>query len=94
MTSSKQANTLAWLHICSEPSLAFATGPTSTHQRVTWIIKEVNRIPTHCGVAYVSVCLLARGHVIRVWQADTLICHTTMRRNAINLLYIPGHVTL
>ncbi len=30
---------------------------------MSWIIKKVNRIPTHCGVAYESVCLLARGHV-------------------------------
>ncbi len=26
--------------------------------------------------------------------ADTLICHTTMHRNAINFLCIPGHVIL
>ncbi len=25
---------------------------------------------------------------------DTLICHTTMCRNSINILYNPGHVTL
>ncbi len=31
------------------------------------IIKKVNRIPTHCGVAYESVHSLAIGHVIRVW---------------------------
>ncbi len=36
-----------------------------------WIIKKVNRIPTHCVVAYESVCPLARGHVIRV-------CHSTL----------------
>ncbi len=35
---------------------------------MTWIIKKANRIPTHCGVAYESVCSLARGHVIRVWD--------------------------
>ncbi len=34
---------------------------------MTLIIETVNRIPTHCGVAYHSVNLLARGHVIRVW---------------------------
>ncbi len=28
--------TLAQLCSCIEPSLVFATGPTSTHQRVTW----------------------------------------------------------
>ncbi len=27
-------------------------------------------------------------------QADTLMCNITVHRNAINLLYIPGHVTL
>ncbi len=27
-------------------------------------------------------------------RVDTLICHTTMRKNAINFLYNPGHVTL
>ncbi len=27
--------TLAWLCSCVEPSPAFATGPTSTHQRIT-----------------------------------------------------------
>ncbi len=34
---------------------------------VTWIIKKANRIPTHYGVAYESVCSLARGHVIKLW---------------------------
>ncbi len=29
---------------------------------------KVNRIPTHYGVAYESVCSLARGHVIRVGE--------------------------
>ncbi len=33
---------------------------------MTWIIKKVNRIPTHCGVAYESVRSLARDHMIRV----------------------------
>ncbi len=29
----------------------------------------------HCGVAYESVCSLARGHVIRVWGWPlTLVC--------------------
>ncbi len=27
-------------------------------------------------------------------REDTLICHITMHRNAINFLYIPGHVTI
>ncbi len=35
---------------------------------MTWIIKKVNRIPTHCGVAYESVHSHSRGHVIRVCQ--------------------------
>ncbi len=37
------------------------------------MIKKVNSIPTHCGVAYESVCSLARGHVIRV-------CHRCWER--------------
>ncbi len=28
---------------------------------MTWIIKKVNRIPMHCGVAYESVCSIAIG---------------------------------
>ncbi len=38
---------------------------------VTRIIKKVNRIPTHCGVAYESVRSLARGHMIRVCHRNT-----------------------
>ncbi len=34
---------------------------------MTWIIKNVNRIAMHCGVAYESVCSFAISHVIRVW---------------------------
>ncbi len=34
------------------------------------------------------------NHVTSSMQADTLICHATMRRNSINFLYNPGHVTL
>ncbi len=36
------------------------------------------------------------NHNLITWTLasdQTLICHTTMCRNAINLLYIPGHVT-
>ncbi len=33
---------------------------------MTWIILKVNRIPTHCGVAYECVHSFSRGHVIRV----------------------------
>ncbi len=33
---------------------------------MTWIIYKANRIHTHSGVAYESVHLLARGHMIRV----------------------------
>ncbi len=40
---------------------------------MTWIIKKVNRIPTHCGVAYESVRSLARGPVIRVCKT-TSVC--------------------
>ncbi len=38
----------------------------TSKDHMTWIITKVNRIPTHCGVAYERVCSLARGHVIRV----------------------------
>ncbi len=34
------------------------------------------------------------NHVTSSKPADTLICHATMCRNAINILYIPGHMTL
>ncbi len=34
------------------------------------------------------------SHVASSKRADTLICHTTMRRNPINFLYNSGHVTL
>ncbi len=34
------------------------------------------------------------NHVTFSKRVDTLICHTTMRRNSINFLYNPGHVTL
>ncbi len=44
---------------------------------VTWNIKKVNRIPTHCGVAYESVHSLARSHVIEVcvwtWKKYVLV---------------------
>ncbi len=30
---------------------------------MTWIIQKVNRIPTHCGVAYEGFYSLARSHV-------------------------------
>ncbi len=48
------------------PSICYRTYIHTSKDHVTWIIKKVNRIPTHCGVAYESVRLLARGHVIRV----------------------------
>ncbi len=49
------------------PSICHWTYFHTSKGHVTWIIKKVNRIPTHCGVANESVCSLARGHVIRVW---------------------------
>ncbi len=33
-------------------------------------------------------------HVTSINWADTFICHTTVHRNVINVLYIPGHVML
>ncbi len=34
------------------------------------------------------------NHVTSSKRAHTLICHTIMRRNPINFLYNPGHVTI
>ncbi len=34
------------------------------------------------------------NHLTTSKRVDTLICHTTMRRNPINFLYNLGHVTL
>ncbi len=55
---------------------------------MTWIIKKVNRIPTHCGVAYESVCLLVRGHVIRVWGVGGSVCTLS----EVVYMVIPGQV--
>ncbi len=49
------------------PSICHRTYFHTSRGHMTWIIKNVNRIPTHCGVAYESICSLARGHVIGVW---------------------------
>ncbi len=53
-----------------------------------WFIKKVNRIPTHCDVAYESivvwhmrVSLLAIGRMIRVWM---LIC----QNKSVNMVII------
>ncbi len=48
------------------PSICHRTYFHTSKGHVTWIIKKVNIIPMHCGVACESVCSLARGHVIRV----------------------------
>ncbi len=50
---------------------------------MTLIIKKVNRIPTHCGVAYECARSLARGHVIRVWSCD--VCTMTFCNNVLYL---------
>ncbi len=34
------------------------------------------------------------NHVTSSKRANIQICHTTIRRNSINFLYNPGHVTL
>ncbi len=49
------------------PSICHWTYFHTSKCHVTWIIKKVNRIPSHCDVIYESVHSLARGHVIRVW---------------------------
>ncbi len=48
------------------PSICHRTYFHTSKGHVTCIIKKVNKITPHCGVAYESVCSLARGHVIRV----------------------------
>ncbi len=49
------------------PSIYHRTYFNTSKGHLTWFIKKVSRIPTHCGVAYESVCSLLRGHVISVW---------------------------
>ncbi len=46
------------------PSICQRTYFHTSKGHMTWIINKVNRIPTHCGVAYESVRSLARGHLI------------------------------
>ncbi len=48
------------------PSICHQTYFHYSKGHVTWIIKKVNKIPTHCVVVYESVCSLVWGHVIRV----------------------------
>ncbi len=74
--------TLAQSSSCVEPSLAFATGPTmyfhTSKGHMTWIIKKVNSIHTHCGVAYESLNSFVRGHMIRVCD---LMCKASIKMN-------------
>ncbi len=49
------------------PSICHQTYIHTSKGHVIWFIKKVNRIPTHCRVAYKSIFSLARGHMIRVW---------------------------
>ncbi len=49
------------------PSFRHRTHLHTSKGHVTWIIKKVNSILTHCGVAYESARSLARDHVIIVW---------------------------
>ncbi len=49
---------------------------------MTWTIKKVNRIPTHCGVAYESVHSLSRGHVIIVWPVQS----SNLKRSLMNMI--------
>ncbi len=53
---------------CNLPSICHWIYFHTSKGHIAWIIKKVNRIPTHCGVAYESVRSLARGHMIRVWH--------------------------
>ncbi len=45
-------------------------------------------------VTWCAYVISQSNHVTSSKRADTLICHTTMRRNLINFLYNSGHVTL
>ncbi len=68
--------TLAQSCSCIEPSLAFATRPTSTHQRITWPGLYRKLIQFLCIVVwhiYESVGSLARGHMIRVVDDDYIL---------------------
>ncbi len=62
-------DTLTQSYSCIEPSLAFATGPTSTHQKVTQTGLYRKLIGfLHIVVWQMKVSAhLFRGHVIRVW---------------------------
>ncbi len=68
------------------PSISHITYFHISKVHMTLIIKKVNRIPTHCGVAYESVPSLARGHVIRVWTIvkKTSVNKTLLWQNTLN----------
>ncbi len=68
-----QPSSVVFLH-WTLPSIFHQTYLHTSKGHVTWIIKKVNKIPTHCGVAYDSVRSLARDHVIRVW-ASACACY-------------------
>ncbi len=59
-------------HIELLPSICHRIYFHTSKGHMTWIIKKVNRIPTHCGVAYESVHSLARGHMIHVCYNEGL----------------------
>ncbi len=57
-------------------------------------MKESNIKGIQSSLVSITVDHTHSNHVISGKQVDTLICYTTMHRNAINFLYNPGHVTL
>ncbi len=68
-------SSVVFLHCWTIPSICHWTYFHTSKGHVTWIIQKVNRILTHCGVAYESVRSLSRGHVIRVYNWISFFCH-------------------
>ncbi len=62
------------------PSICHRTYFHTSTDHVTWIIKKVHKIPTHCGVPYESVSSLAKSHMdsyalwCAIWECQ-LACY-------------------
>ncbi len=66
----QELHTLAQLCSWVETFLAFATGTTSKHQRVTWpgLYRKLIEF-LHIVVWHMSVHSLGRGHMIKLWES-------------------------